>query len=160
MTKSSNKKITRKDIIGLGEASFKKNYYPELQEKILELEKINSRNSSLIRGIPDIILYYDEHTFITEYNLPQDQDIIDLILNNRSIYNQLEKKCEWVKENEKLEVINFSMIINGENRFYEGRIYLTQIKEIFIIIRDNTEKIKKPAIQLRKNHEGRPIMYE
>jgi len=145
MTKSSNKKITRKDIIGLGEASFKKNYYPELQEKILELEKINSRNSSLIRGIPDIILYYDEHTFITEYNLPQDQDIIDLILNNRSIYNQLEKKCEWVKENEKLEVINFSMIINGENRFYEGRIYLTQIKEIFIIIRDNTEKIKLQA---------------
>lgn len=142
MKKSSNKKITRKDIIGLGEASFKKNYYPELQEKVLELEKINSRNSSLIKGIPDIILYYDEQTFITEYNLPEDQRVINIILENEKIHQQLVKNCQWVKKHEQLKVNNFRMIINDEERFYEGRIYLTQIKEIFIIIRDNTERIK------------------
>lgn len=141
MTKSSNKKITRKDIIGLGEASFKKNYYPELQEKILELEKINSRNTSLIRGIPDIILYYNDQTFITEYNLEKDQATIDFMLSNNKINKALIENCQWVRKHERLRVIHFSMGINNDERYYEGRIYLTQIKEIFIIIRDNTEII-------------------
>lgn len=141
MKKSSKKKITRKDIIGLGEASFKKNYYPELQEKLLELEKINSRNISLIRGIPDIILYYNGESFITEYNLEKDQNIIKKILDDKDIYNELLSNCQWVKTNEKLKEMYFSMKVDNTKHFYEGRIYLTQIKEIFVIIRDNTEML-------------------
>ncbi len=52
-------KYSRESIIGLGEASFRKNYYPELQEKIVDLERMNLRNEALIRAIPDIILISD-----------------------------------------------------------------------------------------------------
>jgi len=142
MKKSSNKKITRKDIIGLGEASFKKNYYPELQEKLLELEKINSRNSSLIRGIPDIILFFDNDTFIIEYNIEKDLPIIESILSNENIYNKLIKKCHWVRTHEHTKEMDFNLNINNKERYYEGRIYLTEIKEIFVIIRDITERIQ------------------
>ena len=53
----SNKKIFNRDsIIGLGEGSFKKNYYPELQQKITVLEKIQARNESLMAAVQDILL--------------------------------------------------------------------------------------------------------
>ena len=44
--KKDRKAFTRDAIIGLGEDSFRKNYYPELQEKIMNLEQINARNCS------------------------------------------------------------------------------------------------------------------
>ena len=46
--KNEKKLFTRDSIIGLGEESFRKNYYPELQEKIMDLEQINGRNKALI----------------------------------------------------------------------------------------------------------------
>jgi hypothetical protein len=54
------KKFDRDSIIGLGEESFRKNYYPELQQKIHDLEQTNARNRALICAIPDILLVSNE----------------------------------------------------------------------------------------------------
>ena len=54
-TKNRNK-LTKDSIIGLGELSFRKNYYSELQEKLMDLERINTRNRALISTIPDFLL--------------------------------------------------------------------------------------------------------
>ena len=43
-SEKNKKEYTRELIIGLGESSFKKSYYPELQQKIFELERTNARN--------------------------------------------------------------------------------------------------------------------
>jgi len=40
--KNPDWKSQRKKIIGLGESSVRKNYYPELQERLIELEKVNA----------------------------------------------------------------------------------------------------------------------
>jgi hypothetical protein len=62
---SKNKKgFTKEKIIGLGEASFRKNYYSELQEKLIDLERINTRDRALIATIPDFLLVSDNNTEI------------------------------------------------------------------------------------------------
>ena len=45
---SDNEANLRDKIIGLGEFSVRKSYYPELQNKVEELEKNNSRLKALI----------------------------------------------------------------------------------------------------------------
>ena len=68
-TSKSKKTPTREAIIGLGEDSFRKNYYPELQEKLLDLERINSRNRALITTIPDILFVSDIHGHIAPFSV-------------------------------------------------------------------------------------------
>ena len=47
----------RKRIIGLGESSIRKNYFPELQQKILELEK---KNKDLNAAYEDLSIKEEE----------------------------------------------------------------------------------------------------
>ncbi len=48
-------------IIGLGEKSIRKSYYPELQQKFIELEKINKKLALEVverqRGEEEIIIF-------------------------------------------------------------------------------------------------------
>ena len=68
--KKDRKAFTRDAIIGLGEDSFRKNYYPELQEKITNLEQINARNRALLSTIPDVLLVSDLRGVIAPFSLP------------------------------------------------------------------------------------------
>lgn len=151
MTKyyKKNKKLTKEDIIGLGESSFKKNYYPELQEKIHELEKSNSRVKGVIEAIPDIILFYDSEDFIDEYNHRDDLEIVEAILSKTAIKNNLLKACASVKKNRKSQSYNFQTSIHNEKRYFESRIYFTSHLEVFIILRDITKE-KRIEESLRK----------
>lgn len=142
MTKSykKNKKITKEDIIGLGESSFKKNYYPELQEKIHELERSNSRINGVIEAIPDIILFYDDETFIDEYNHSDDLKIVKEILSKKVLKNNLIEACKAVEKSHKGHSFSFQINIDHEKRYFESRIYQTAHLEVFIILRDITKE--------------------
>ncbi|NLW11334.1 MAG: hypothetical protein GX028_04880, partial [Clostridiaceae bacterium] len=69
-TLANNSMPTREAIIGLGEDSIRKNYYPELQDKLLDLERINARNRALITTIPDILLVSDLEGHISPLSMP------------------------------------------------------------------------------------------
>jgi PAS domain-containing protein len=56
----SNWKEQRNQIIGLGENSFKKSYYPELQLKISEIEAAYTNFQSIFNTINDGIVIHDE----------------------------------------------------------------------------------------------------
>ncbi len=58
----------RDKIIGLGEHSLHKSYYPELQEKIDKLESSQRNFSTLINSISDAILIHDENGSILSLN--------------------------------------------------------------------------------------------
>jgi PAS domain S-box-containing protein len=56
----SKRKIQRNKIIGLGENSFQKSYYPELQSKIGELETSYENLQVILNSVNDAILIHDE----------------------------------------------------------------------------------------------------
>jgi PAS domain S-box-containing protein len=58
----------RQKIIGLGEQSSRKSYYPELQEKIDELEAAQRNLELLINNISDAILIHDREGRILSWN--------------------------------------------------------------------------------------------
>ena len=51
----------RNQIIGLGDNSYKKSYYPQLQEKIAEIERSYSNLISLFNSINDAVIIHDEN---------------------------------------------------------------------------------------------------
>lgn len=61
-------KKDRDKIIGLGEHSLHKSYYPELQEKIDKLELSQRNFSTLINSISDAILIHDKNGCILSLN--------------------------------------------------------------------------------------------
>ncbi|NCB98000.1 MAG: PAS domain-containing sensor histidine kinase [Bacteroidia bacterium] len=58
----------RNQIIGLGENSFKKSYYPELQEKLSELETSYKNLKSIFDNVEDGIVLHDENGFVYFHN--------------------------------------------------------------------------------------------
>ncbi|NCB08127.1 MAG: PAS domain S-box protein, partial [Bacteroidia bacterium] len=64
----SNWKEQRNQIIGLGENSFKKSYYPELQLKISELETAYTNFQTIFNTINDGIVIHDEQGNIIVMN--------------------------------------------------------------------------------------------
>lgn len=85
--KKNKKQFNRDSIIGLGEDSFRKNYYPELQDKIHDLEKINARNRAIISTIPDSLLVSDLNGNISPFTISSkgEDDILNRILENLEI---------------------------------------------------------------------------
>ncbi len=58
----------RNQIIGLGENSFKKSYYPELQEKLSELETSYKNLKSIFDNVEDGIVLHDENGCVYFHN--------------------------------------------------------------------------------------------
>ena len=58
----------RNQIIGLGENSFKKSYYPELQEKLSELETSYKNLKSIFDNVEDGIVLHDENGCVFFHN--------------------------------------------------------------------------------------------
>lgn len=58
----------RKKIIGLGETSGRKSYYPELKQKISELEQINNNLSTLFENTNDAIIIHTDKGEIIKLN--------------------------------------------------------------------------------------------
>ncbi len=141
--KKNEKTFSREAIIGLGEASFRKNYYPELQEKIMDLERINSRSEALISAMPDILLVSDSDGVITPFSQNEHKDSLMLsrILGNPAILQLLTEGLTEVFLDDRLLTKEFQLSADGNTYYLEARFRKSETNEVLIIIRDMTERI-------------------
>jgi len=142
--KPKNKKaITRESIIGLGENSFKKNYYSELQTKLLDLERINSRTRALIATIPDILLISNNQGQITPLNPSLNSASYALleIMRNQILMSDLKQVIEVVMHSRALSDYYFSMSFQERLHYFEVRVQISTFDEVLIMIRDMTERV-------------------
>ncbi|HAS72715.1 MAG TPA: diguanylate cyclase [Clostridiales bacterium UBA8960] len=136
------KTFTREAIIGLGEKSVRKNYYPELQDKITTLEKMRSRNQALMMAIPDILLVSDAKHHMTPFSTSSAKEatLVLSILRDPAVLARLVEGVDQVLKNRSSEVVDFTTEA-GYIRHFEARLQLTEMNEVLIIIRDMTERI-------------------
>ena len=138
----------REKIIGLGEHSIRKSYYPELQKRIAELEYSQSKNKSLIEAIPDLLILLDEFGTIIEYSQGKN---IKLRLNEKSGLTIQNVEPFWISKLffDKLQEIRESNIPkeyeytseqNNVKKYYEIRGTLCGKNQILIIVRDITTR--------------------
>lgn len=141
--KKDKKTFSRDAIIGLGEESFRKNYYPELQEKIIDLERINARNRAIMSTIPDIMLVSDLQGGIGPFiRSAEDGNIIEKeLLENRRIMNFLKDAVGELSENHPFLTKEFQMEIGREAYYFEARFHRSETQEILIMIRNMTDRI-------------------
>jgi PAS domain S-box-containing protein len=164
----------RNKIIGLGENSVKRSYYPELQNKLLQLEKFRTLLDNFVDGI--IVLNLSEGIVEdankSAFNLIPGLKLheeIDTVLRDL-IKDDLEKlydKSRSIKE-EKIDNLIFdtNVMINSEPHAYQFRISVRKFGGVpyaVIYLSDITErnryeqKIAESEEQLRKIIEGSPV---
>jgi len=138
----TKKNLTRESIIGLGEDSFRKNYYPELQEKIIRLVQINARNRALISTIPDLLLVSNSEGEISSLTDSNDEGVVlqELIFSDQASMEMLYEAIREVKDGKGLINKEFRMEWEDEVYFFEARFRQSETGEILIIIRDMTER--------------------
>lgn len=137
----NKKKLTREAIIGLGEDSFQKNYYPELQDKIIDLERINIRYRSLMMTIPDILLVSDLEGHISPFYMASKvvPPLMLEILRRKEIIDQLRETIKLVIINRRLMTTHFKLTLDALTYYFEARVHVSEIDEVLIMIRDMTE---------------------
>ncbi len=141
---TKKKRFNKDSIIGLGEDSFRKNYYPELQDKIHDLEKINARNKAILSTIPDILLVSDLDGNITPFTITanNEDDIMNQLLDNSEIMAILSAAARKVQMNRSFYIKELKMEMEGGQVFYfEARFHLSESNEILVMIRNMTERI-------------------
>lgn len=140
----NKKELTREAIIGLGEDSFRKNYYPELQDKLLDLERLNSRNKALISTIPDILFVSDAKGKIFPLNngIRRESGTMIEIMRNQQVMNRLRELAIHCAETKKLQHYDFVAQIDQEELFFEARMSCSEIDEVLIMIRDMTQRVR------------------
>jgi diguanylate cyclase (GGDEF)-like protein len=138
----------REKIIGLGEHSIRKSYYPELQKRIAELEYSQSKNKSLIEAIPDLLILLDEFGTIIEYSQGKN---IKLRLNEKSgltiqnvepfwISKLFFDKLQEIRESNNPKEYEYTSEQNNVKKYYEIRGTLCGKNQILIIVRDITTR--------------------
>lgn len=150
MRRSSNNKYTRDAIIGLGEESFKKNYYPELLRKITMLEQLQNRNDTLINAIRDIFFIYDEKAEIKPFSTRrlEPHSLMHPILANAEAMENLKMGAEQALKHASYE-ITFSLEDKEKIVHLEARFNKTQSDEVIIIVRDISD-----IVELQKTHSS------
>lgn len=140
--KKDKKVFTRESIIGLGEESFRKNYYPELQEKIYDLEQTNARNRALISTIPDILLVCNPEGDILPFSFLDhlDKSMKNDILSDPEVRKILTAGVKEAIATRRLLTKEFQIMINNEPYYFEARFHKSEINEVLIMIRDMTER--------------------
>lgn len=140
---SKEKPLSRESIIGLGEDSFRKNYYPELQEKIHDLETINVRNRAIITAIPDVLLISDVDGNITPLsgNLRAQKPVMEEFLKSEVIMNRLKHCVAQVVDTHNIVTESFELLYDEHTQYYEVRAHLSEIDEVLLIIRDMTNRV-------------------
>lgn len=115
----NNDMPTREAIIGLGESSVRKNYYPELQEKIYTLEKMSSRNNTLIMAIPDLLLVSDTNGYISPFatSSREEATLVLSVIREEYIHSKLKTEIEEVLNTQEPRSFDFELNLSGENKF-------------------------------------------
>lgn len=139
----SNKTPTKESIIGLGEGSIRKNYYPELQETISTLERMRSRNQALMMAIPDILLVSDASSHLTPFSTTSRQEagLVLSIMRRSTLMEQLKREIQKVLRDLSARSFNFEHSYENALRHFEARLHRTDQNEVLVIIRDMTERI-------------------
>lgn len=143
LKKKNKKAFTRDAIIGLGEDSFKKNYYPELQEKIIHLEQINARNEALISTIPDILLVSNNNGEITPVSssVKRLEPPMDELIGDPQMMDILRGAVKEAVRSGSFEAKEFQLVKDGLVFYFEARLHRAETNEILIMIRDMTQRI-------------------
>lgn len=140
----NKKELTRESIIGLGEDSFRKNYYPELQDKLLDLERVNSRNRALISTIPDILFVSDVEGRISPLNngIRQESTRMLEIMRNQEIMNHLRELAVTCAKSKNSQHHDFVLYTENGKYYFEARMSCSEIGEVLIMIRDMTDRVR------------------
>lgn len=146
MEKSSlpdnSKSVTRESIIGLGESSFRKNYFPALQKKIADLELINSKYRTLIATIPDILLIgNDAELSLFSPTTGETATIVREMLDTHEISYLLKDSIDESRREKHLITRHFSYSSGATPVYFEAKANFTETNEALIIIRDITSEI-------------------
>jgi diguanylate cyclase (GGDEF)-like protein len=147
MSESYNNKnkiaFTRESIIGLGEDSFRKNYYPQLQEKIIYMEQLNARNQALLSSIPDILLVFNTEGNIVTFSLFDQKDLPlkEELLSNAESMDILVKGATEAYSTEGNVTKEFQLTTGQTTYYLEARFRRSGQNEVLIIVRDMTERI-------------------
>lgn len=153
----------RNKIIGLGENSTKRSYYPELQNKLAQLEKFKILLDNFVDGLIVVNLNDGivEDANKSALNLLTDLKVgksINPVFDGLQIDNR-EKLYEISKSIKKAELENYDfnagINLNGENKILEFRINVQKFGNIqyaVIHVSDITEK--ENSIQAVKSSEA------
>lgn len=141
----NNNELLRKKIIGLGESSNRKNYYPELMGTIKKLEKINARNSALLEAIPDLLIlrdseghffeYYGELIMLNEIGPDPIKQMVFEAIFDSSWSKQITQAVEEVLATSEAREFELELA----KKWFEMRIVPTGKDEVLMIVRDITE---------------------
>lgn len=137
----------RDKIIGLGEFSVRKSYYPELQNKVEELEKNNSRLKALIDSIPDILLIMNKQGEILGYN--QDNNAKEESINENTIeilfpeiiLNIYKGYAVKVIDNRASFQFQYDIEYKHKKKYFEVRAVASGDNEALFMIRDISENV-------------------
>lgn len=136
------KKFNRDLIVGLGEESFRKNYYPELQDKIRILEKTNARNKAIISTIPDILLVSSIEGIIEPFTTADQDHLLRHLIANAEIMFKLKLAVLEFQIRQSFYIEEIELVIDNQVYFLEARFYKSESNEILIMVRNMTERIR------------------
>lgn len=146
-------KAERNKIIGLGENSFKKNYYPELQNKIEQLETSQRNLENILNSVSDSIIIHDKSGRVLYLN---SQALI--LLNAKegdslTVMDISSPKCEVEKlsdiwnyvEQRKSLTLEWIVLQSGTNKEIPVQVSVNNIlwnsaKCFVAVVRDFTER--------------------
>ncbi len=147
----------RDKIIGLGENSFKKSYYPELQQKILEIETAYLNISNVFSSINDAIVIHDEDGEIYLLN-KQAEELFNLKSEDKNRYRLFDLFSDKLNYVELLEIWKdikkghakiVNMIVRPLNRNIEfqvqtsiNRVYWYGKNLLVAVLRDFSDRAK------------------
>ncbi|MBP1671631.1 MAG: hybrid sensor histidine kinase/response regulator [Bacteroidetes bacterium] len=147
----------RNQIIGLGDNSYKKSYYPQLQEKIAEIESSYSNLINLFNSINDAVIIHDENGKLYQinkkakelYNI-DDADLDNVTLNDisssRNNLDFIPEICKTVMDGES-PVFDWILVKYKTNIESYVQVSLNTVmwygeKRIVAVVRDFTERMK------------------
>ena len=146
------------EIMGLGTKSVQKSYYPQLRQKILEIEKEKERYRTIISALSDMIFVLDENDRLLEYYGTGVEDLLSTTdIENKRVEDVMDFPwqeeyyiaLDYVRTTGKTYYMNSVQNIN-KNKWYSTYFNLHENKKYVVIsVRDITE-IKRTRIELEK----------
>jgi PAS domain S-box-containing protein len=160
----------RRRIIGLGESSMKKSYYPELQKKIEDLEENQKNLNAIVSSISDGIVIHNQKGEIISLN-KRAQELFNLNDNEVSHYSLLNLHVDGCNYSELIKI--WENVVNGNHieidwcvkqahtaseifvQLSLNKIFWNNKHAIIAVVRDFTErkKFEKQLIEAREKAE-------
>lgn len=150
----SKKLPSRDSIIGLGEDSFRKNYYPELQQKIHDLEMINSQNTAIISASPDLLLWCNCDGEMTPfaYANKDDEWLMRKLLEDHSTVTYFKSTALSLKNNHEFLRENLTLEIDQKTYYFDARFQHSDNAGVLINVR-NITPYREMLLELKHHAE-------